>query len=345
LLLAIDGAIAAFDHFESVDFDPARESQAAVQNHNQITALYLLDMMSAALRWIESKDGHSSTRRPAVVCLVEECCRVLGGRPFTDYGIVIPPNHQRTSARIKAVAASLRWTRMKSAIHDLQLNSPGKALDEHYWLEANIGGSNPEHGQGGASRDGFLAGQHKHFLAHRASGGAMGQSVYQLDARSRPHFQVHFQQGRPYRRAANGTLTLVEQVAGHMFVADLSGHFYCTFGDPSPQGTVWHHSSFMSGQPVGFAGGVVIADGFITEIDTISGHYKPKSKQLLWALQTLKQRYQLELAEIQVTSMYPEDRDGETWIRTMVFESAQKYLSMKSFLRPTHDLSMPPPPM
>ena len=233
---------------------------------------------------------------------------------------------------------------MGDAINVLQLNSPGKALDEHYWLEANIGGSNPDHAQGGTSRSEFLSGGQKHFLMHRASGGTMGPSVYQVDATTRPKYQVHFQNGRPFRKDAGGRLTLVESVAGNMFVADLAGNFYCTFGDPAPHGKIWHHSSFMSGKPVGFAGGVIIADGYICQIDIISGHYKPKAKQLLWALQTLKNRYRVALEEISICAMQPEDRDGVEWIRTMVFDSAQKYLTMKSFLRPSQDHVMPPPP-
>ena len=64
LLLAIGGAVAAFDAFEAIPFNQGAESPAAIKNHNQITALYLLDIMSAALRWIESKQGSSSSRRP-----------------------------------------------------------------------------------------------------------------------------------------------------------------------------------------------------------------------------------------------------------------------------------------
>ena len=342
LLLAIDGTVATFEAFENIPFDLTIETQAAIHNYNQITALYLFDIMSASLRWLESKQGRSSARRPAVDCLVNECCRILGGPPFTNYGIVVPIGPQRTATKIRELAARLRWARLNRALNHVQIATRGKALHEYYWLETDIGGSNPSHGQGADTRAAFLAGNQKHMLMHRSAGGGVGPSVYQVDAMTRPRYQVHFQNGRPYRRTPNGTLELVSAVAGKMFVADLNGQFYCTFGEACPNGQVWHHSSFLSGQAVGFAGGITIADGYITEIDTMSGHYKPKPKQILWALQQLQGRYGVELTEVGLMTMNPEEREGETWLRIMIFESAQKYLAMKSFLRPSGESLQPP---
>lgn len=71
-----------------------------------------------------------------------------------------------------------------------------------------------------------------------------------------------------------------------IFVMDRHGNIYIS--KFSKKG-VFHHSSFLSGQPVAAAGDIRIEKGRITDISRTSGHYQPTSKQLRQFLHRLTQ--------------------------------------------------------
>jgi len=43
---------------------------------------------------------------------------------------------------------------------------------------------------------------------------------------------------------------------------------------------IFHHSSFLSGKPVGAAGEIIIEKGIIKEVTNASGHYQPSLKMV-----------------------------------------------------------------
>jgi hypothetical protein len=49
----------------------------------------------------------------------------------------------------------------------------------------------------------------------------------------------------------------------------------------------FHHSSFLSGQPVASAGEISVEQGVVREITRRSGHYKPTAEQLNQFLERL----------------------------------------------------------
>ena len=50
----------------------------------------------------------------------------------------------------------------------------------------------------------------------------------------------------------------------------------------------FHHSSFLSGDPVAAAGEVVVKNGLITKVTDKSGHYQPGPEQMLNLTQRLQ---------------------------------------------------------
>ena len=91
---------------------------------------------------------------------------------------------------------------------------------------------------------------------------------------------------------------------------------------------VVHHSSVVDGQAVKFAGTIKIEDGIITEITNNSGHYKPKTKHLLNFLLFLKERYNCDLAGI---NLYISGSKGEVRYYSRGPFSAEKYYQQKGF--------------
>lgn len=69
-----------------------------------------------------------------------------------------------------------------------------------------------------------------------------------------------------------------------IFVMDKHGNIYLS--KFSKKG-VFHHSSFLSGQPVAAAGDIRIENGRVTDVSRTSGHYQPTSNQLRQFMQQL----------------------------------------------------------
>jgi len=59
---------------------------------------------------------------------------------------------------------------------------------------------------------------------------------------------------------------------------------------PKHQKRYLHHSSIVAGEPVRFAGSIIVRNGQVIEIIAHSGHYKPSLKQIVSTLYWLQSR-------------------------------------------------------
>lgn len=75
--------------------------------------------------------------------------------------------------------------------------------------------------------------------------------------------------------------------------------FIYTANQPAKSGT-FHHSSFLSGKPVLCAGEIQLQQGVIVHIDNGSGHYKPRTQDLLNCVELLRRRYSVDLAKVKI---------------------------------------------
>ncbi len=73
-------------------------------------------------------------------------------------------------------------------------------------------------------------------------------------------------------------------VGANIFVMDERGNIYT---HPFNEVGKFHHSSFLAGDPVLFAGNIIVLDGEIKYIDNLSGHYKPRAEAIQIALNKL----------------------------------------------------------
>ncbi|MCC6138886.1 MAG: hypothetical protein IT287_09645 [Bdellovibrionaceae bacterium] len=95
-----------------------------------------------------------------------------------------------------------------------------------------------------------------------------------------------------------------------------------------------HHSTFLAGKPVGFAGNMIVKNGKIAVLDNTSGHYTPGVESLLLFLTSLKNKgVDLQSTYIRldhVTGAFKnaqQVRDLETFMPEIILvEAAQKVL-------------------
>ena len=67
------------------------------------------------------------------------------------------------------------------------------------------------------------------------------------------------------------------QVKGEVEVMDPQGNIYLS---ASQERGVFHHSSFLSGQPVSTAGEIIVENGRVVMVNNVSGHYRPSEESL-----------------------------------------------------------------
>ncbi|MEE2789927.1 MAG: hypothetical protein VX589_21475 [Myxococcota bacterium] len=337
-LLACDRALAEFEAHGAIPYaGPGVEPAEVTEGYHYITKILLLKVAIRAQIWIESKAGLKSTRRPTVVCLLQQCIVHLARAPLYAFGQPASTGDV-TAARLKGFLARARIARMKTQLAAVGVGGPGKALDSDYWLETNFHGLNPDHHMGQGERLAFRAGQ-SNFVMHQVrgpGGGHAGSEIAYIDAAGRDRYKLHFINGGVHRQIDHAhPPELVENINGKILIMDLAGHFYSTFGDAAPGGKAWHHSSMLAGQPVGFAGGIVVQDGVITELDNMSGHYKPSPKYMVAALTQLS-TLGVDLDDVRITLAFPVPNDPDM-MRIQMFNSGSKYLRLKGFLRPDVD--------
>lgn len=76
-----------------------------------------------------------------------------------------------------------------------------------------------------------------------------------------------------------------------IYVMDNDGHLFIYHNEiPCPRFSVFHHSSFLKGQPVRSAGTLTVEDGRLTRITVESGHYQTTPKNILNCLKVLQEQ-------------------------------------------------------
>jgi len=115
--------------------------------------------------------------------------------------------------------------------------------------------------------------------------------VRYLNEEERNRYKITIKNGRIYDAndqlvdTSNASVRPGKTPERAIFVMDKHGNIYLsTF---SKKG-VFHHSSFLAGQPVAAAGDIRIENGKVTDVSRTSGHYQPTSNQLRQFTQQLE---------------------------------------------------------
>ncbi|MEE2902666.1 MAG: hypothetical protein VYC39_10055 [Myxococcota bacterium] len=331
-LLKIDAGLAEYERSEAVDLAGNPDARAP-EAYAKITFLQLCYIGARAADWIVARSAQRfrnwrSLRKRHIERLLEQVLRVLNDPGFAGVGRTIPaPGTDAASAQsaLTSAAAQLRWQMALEAIKGLQgAHAEGKTLEGHYWLETNIAGGNPAHRQGGAVADDWADSEHKYAFNFLQSF-TRGSEVHYVAAEDRWRYKIEFRPDpaaegavRAFRRTAETGDSFTPAFAeGTILVVDSQGQFYSTFGDPAPEGKVFHHSSILAGTAVEFAGGIVIRDGIVCEIDNMSGHYRPGKTHLIKALQHLGNRHGYDLENVALLLQQAAGEDDMPNIKTI----------------------------
>lgn len=336
-LLAIDHALAEFDSSEATPFDATKESQEAQKTRARITALLLLGIAKASMVWMEHKaQTTSSNRRKHVMNLAMEAQEKANSLGL-NLEFKGPPKRGNKALKqseiIASVAAKLRWAMARDAMKHLGVGKGKKALDSHYWLETNIGGSNPQHLQGGNLSNAFGQSKERFAFNFVRKNPNSASKVNYVTAEDRWRYQILVSGGKMYRRAsAESTATSDETLLsanGYIFIIDDKGNLYCSMGE-QPQGKLFHHSSIMNGVAVAFAGAIDVTAGKLTGIDNASGHYRPGKEHLLNALKII-QTQGISLKSVRITYLAGMRRiDENTELPNFeLYSDAERFLEAK----------------
>ncbi|OPY06031.1 MAG: hypothetical protein A4E66_02306 [Syntrophus sp. PtaB.Bin001] len=233
------------------------------------------------------------------------------------------------------MAAKLRWAMARDAMKHLGVGKGKKALDSHYWLETNIGGSNPQHLQGGNLSNAFGQSKERFAFNFVRKNPNSASKVKYVTAEDRWRYQIIVSGGKMYRRAsADSTSTSDETLLdtggqGYIFIIDDKGNLYCSMGD-QPKGQLFHHSSIMNGVAVAFAGAIDVVAGKLTGIDNASGHYRPGKEHLLNALKII-QGQGISLKGVRITYLAGMRRiDENTELPNFeLYSDAERFLEAK----------------
>jgi hypothetical protein len=122
------------------------------------------------------------------------------------------------------------------------------------------------------------------------TGVVWGTKVKYLNADERLQYQLQIRDGKLFD--ARGSLFDTSKAhsafggsENAIFVMDESGNIYASTVHSVGK---FHHSSFLSGQPVASAGEIVVEHGVVKEITRRSGHYQPTTEQLNQFLERLR---------------------------------------------------------
>jgi len=124
--------------------------------------------------------------------------------------------------------------------------------------------------------------QMDHQFVGEETGAVWGTKVKYLNVDERLHYQVQIKDGKLFDAQGN----LFDTASAHsafggsgnaIFIMDESGNIYASTVHSVGK---FHHSSFLSGQPVASAGEIVVEQGIVKEVTRRSGHYQPTAEQL-----------------------------------------------------------------
>jgi len=119
-----------------------------------------------------------------------------------------------------------------------------------------------------------------------------GAQVKYLNHGERRRYELHLRNGKIFDADGNlfdtaSSSTLWSSGGKAICVMSKSGNI---FASKYQEMGLFHHSSFLAGQPVAFAGEIEVEDGKLLEITNRSGHYKPPRKALQQFMTELSHR-------------------------------------------------------
>jgi hypothetical protein len=343
-LLSIDRALEEFDKSEATPFDDSKESAEAKKTRARITALLLLGIAKACMVWMEHKAQTDSSNRRKYVANLAMNAQQAADSLGLDLKFTGPPakggKPPKQSEIIGSTAAKLRWQMARDAMKHLGVGKDKKALDSHYWLETNIGGSNPQHIQGADFGNAFgRSGEKFAFNFARKNPQDLDSKVKYVTPENRWRYQIIVTGGLMYRRTsavstASGDLVLLDTGGtGYIFIIDDKANLYCSMGE-QPDGLLFHHSSIMNGVAVTFAGAIDVAAGKLTGIDNASGHYRPGKDHLLNALAILN-KCGVPLKGVKITFLAGMRKVEDMELPDFkAYSDAQSYLESKGTVAP-----------
>jgi hypothetical protein len=111
------------------------------------------------------------------------------------------------------------------------------------------------------------------------TGSVWGSKVKYLSEIERQSYRLKIKDGKVYDSSGKlfdttDASSFASGKGNAIFVMDELGNIYASKAHPIGK---FHHSSFMSGQPVAAAGEIAVKNGVITSITRRSGHYQPTS--------------------------------------------------------------------
>lgn len=291
----IDQSLTNYWQFAAVELDESTETRTAIKRYSNIKATILLDIHRECQAWIKefyalgTRTAQYKTKKPLmtwVFCLAKNakfCADFLtGGKAQT--------------------AGELRWKMLRQDIKKLGFlkngRAPLKALDSERWSEANLGGSNPQHFEGVGLHGEWQRSDEKYLFAFTRKNASTisAYKVHYVKKRDLWKYQVVVQSGKlckivaPPTRRARLRLAAIT-CAGKHFVLLRNGNLYANIREVDrDHDTTFHHSSIPAGRAVIMAGDITIQRGQLTEIGNGSGHYKPKPKHLVNALEIMEQK-------------------------------------------------------
>ena len=230
------------------------------------------------------------------------------------------PNTSKTAKR--------KWEKIKNLL--LPLDDKGKVIHNsrkllpQYWRE---GYSDGEFGSPLYNKYFKIWEKTTTSLAFPSWCNAIGldskDSVPYLSEKVRSHFLVNMESGHLQGHDSHLIDTKSCWAGGErhglaICVMDMNEHLYCSEASSELKGVNSHHSSFLSGQPVLFAGELAVKEGRILEISMRSGHYQPQEANLLNFLTILKNN-KVPLEGVSLRNA----RDEE------IASDAQAYLALK----------------
>ncbi|CEK09647.1 hypothetical protein [Legionella hackeliae] len=212
--------------------------------------------------------------------------------------------------------AKARWSLIKNLMSP---KTKGKLMDSAYWPESRFQGNTFIYEWINEvsfdAKHNFRSYQELTHYNHNLSGIS---AVYTTYLKNPENYKLKVKDKKFYfsSQPIDSTNSSGAHVKGGevIFVVGKDGSIYTS--DPRAHlGSSFHHSSFLQGKSVLCAGTLKFKEGTLTEITTLSGHYKPTIKNLLHFLAILKDEYHLDLSKIRVKTYHGGFRNAEKFYK------------------------------
>ena len=316
LMIKIDEALEKYHRSVSAPFRPEMESSEAKITRIRLTLLMVLDASAACFAWIKAKaKTDRSNRREKVVRLCQELGKA--SKTLSDelerHGRGIPHGLKEDEEKdpidaVKVMNPRLRLRLQMGVEAVKQLGLQGKRLDPSYWVEANLGGANPQHipadylFQSWKKSDDRLLFDH---IRKNESRLAHAEVLY-VESGDLWKYQIIFREGLLHRRLNSHSHDAGDKITcrNAVFVIDNINDCYVSLDDDDSTGPTFHHSSVPAGGSVKFAGTIYVEEGKLTLMGGESGHYKTTTTQLVKALDVMNWK-NVPLDDVKVVDLTP----------------------------------------